>query len=256
MQAKLEVLFTPAEFSALNPHELSETVCVVFDVLRATTSMLTALAGGALRIFPVGEIAQALELQRRHPRALLAGERDGVRIRAAASGGVDFDLGNSPREFTGARVAGREIIMTTTNGTRALQACLGARQILAGAVINLAAVAEWIERQRPARLLVVCAGTFEEAAYEDTWAAGALCELVWKRFQGDDVADSAHIAREMYLGAQGDPGVMLQRSRNARRLLANPELRDDVAFCWQRDVLAVVGELRNGAVERASEMHP
>ena len=255
MQANLEVLFTPAEFSALKQHELSETVCVVFDVLRATTSMITALARGALRIFPVKEIAQALELQRRHPGALLAGERNGVRIRAAATGGVDFDLGNSPREFTGPRVAGREIIMTTTNGTRALQACLGARQILAGAVINLAAVAEWIEREKPARLLVVCAGTFEEAAYEDTWAAGALCELVWKRFQGDGVADSAHIAREIYLGAQGDPGGMLQRSRNARRLLANPELRDDVAFCWQRDVLKVVGGLRNGAVERISEMH-
>ena len=77
-----------------------------------------------------------------------------------------------------------------------------------------------------------------------------MCELVWTRFQGDGVADSAHIAREIYLGAQGDPGGTLQRSRNARRLLANPELRDDVAFCWQRDVLEVVGELRNGAVER------
>jgi 2-phosphosulfolactate phosphatase len=250
MQANLEVLFAPAEFSALNPHELSETVCVVFDVLRATTSILTALAAGALRVFPVTEIAQALELRRRHPGALLAGERDGVRIRAGQTGGVDFDLGNSPREFTGPRVAGREIIMTTTNGTRALEACLGARQILAGAVINLAAVAQWIERERPARLLVVCAGTFEEAAYEDTWAAGALCELVWKRFRGDGVSDSAQIARDIYLGAQGDQGGMLQRSRNARRLLANPDLRDDVAFCRQRDALKVVGELRNGAVER------
>jgi 2-phosphosulfolactate phosphatase len=248
MRANLEVLFTPAEFSALKPHELSETVCVVFDVLRATSSMITALAAGALGIFPVTEIAQALELRRRRPGALLAGERDGLRIRAAQTGGVDFDLGNSPREFTAARVAGREIIMTTTNGTRAFQACQGARHILAGAVLNLAVVAEWIEREKPARLLVVCAGTFEEAAYEDTWAAGALCELVWKRFQGNGVADSAHIAREIYRSAQRDPVGALQHSRNAQRLLANAELRDDVAFCWQRDVLQVVGELRDGAV--------
>jgi 2-phosphosulfolactate phosphatase len=249
MEANLEVLFTPAEFSALKPRDLSGTVCVVFDVLRATTSMITALAQGAARIFPVKEIADALELQRRHPGALLAGERDGVRIRAAQTGGVDFDLGNSPREFTAARVKNKEIIMTTTNGTRALQACLGAEHILAGAVLNLAAVAAWIERKKPARLLVVCAGTFEEAAYEDTWTAGALCELVWKQFQGAAVADSAQIAREIYLGAQRDPEGALQRSRNARRLLANPELRDDVAFCWQRDVLEAVGELRGGAVE-------
>ncbi|MGD0813621.1 MAG: 2-phosphosulfolactate phosphatase [Verrucomicrobiota bacterium] len=250
MRAKLEVLFTPAEFSALKQDELAGTVCVVFDVLRATTSMLAALDRGALRIFPVAEIAQALELQRGHPGALLAGEREGVRIRAAQTGGVDFDLGNSPREFTAARVAGREIIMTTTNGTRALQACLGAQQILAGAVVNLAAVAEWIAREKPSRLLIICAGTFEEAAYEDTWAAGALCELVWKQFQGGGVADSAQIAREIYLGARGDSDGMAQRSRNARRLLANPDLRDDVAFCLQRDVLQVAGELRNGAVEK------
>jgi 2-phosphosulfolactate phosphatase len=252
MQANLEVLFTPAEFSALRPEQLPETVCVVFDVLRATTSMITALAGGALRVFPVTEIAQALELRRRHPDALLAGERDGLRIRAAQTGGTDFDLGNSPLEFTGPRVAGREIIMTTTNGTRALQACRGARQILAGALVNLAAVADWIAREKPARLLVVCAGTFEEAAYEDTWAAGALCDLVWPLFQGDGVADSAQIARDIRLRAPGDLASLPQHSRNARRLLARPELRDDMAFCWQRDVFPVVAALRQGALERIS----
>ena len=253
MQANLEVLFTPAEFSALKPHDLADTVCVVFDVLRATTSMLTALSRGAARIFPVKEIAEALELRRSHPGALLAGERDGLRIRAAQTGGVDFDLGNSPREFTAARVSGREIIMTTTNGTRALQACLGARHILAGAVVNLAAVAEWLGKERPSRLLAVCAGTFEEAAYEDTWAAGALCDLIWQQFQGASVADSAHIAREIYLAAQRDPAGALAHSRNAQRLLAQPDLRDDVAFCWQRDTLKVMGELRHGAVEKAAE---
>ena len=130
------------------------------------------------------------------PKALLAGERDGVRIRAAQSGGGDFDLGNSPREFTPERVAGRGIIMTTTNGTRALQACLGARRILAGAFLNLGALARWINSQPPPSLLLVGAGTFEQAAYEDTLAAGALGELVWDQFNRH--ADSAHIAREIY----------------------------------------------------------
>jgi 2-phosphosulfolactate phosphatase len=250
MESNLEVLFTPAEFSALKPRDLTETVCVVFDVLRATSSMLTALAEGAARILPVKEISEALEWRRRHPDALMAGERDGLRIRAAQTGGVDFDLGNSPREFTGARVAGREIIMTTTNGTRALQSCRGAQHILAGAVLNLAAVAAWIEKKKPARLLVVCAGTHEEAAYEDTWAAGALCERVWNQFQGQAVADSAQIARDLFLGATGNANAILRHSRNAQRLIANPDLRDDVAFCWRRDVLQVVGEMRNGAVEQ------
>src|SRR5579862_8630774 len=115
MESNLEVLFTPAEFSALKPGDLTEAVCVVFDVLRATSSMMTALANGAVKIFPARAISDALDLRRAHPAALLAGERQGARILAAQSGGVDFDLGNSPREFTAERVAGREIIMTTTN---------------------------------------------------------------------------------------------------------------------------------------------
>jgi 2-phosphosulfolactate phosphatase len=249
MPANLEVLFTPAEFSALKPEDLAETTCVVFDVLRATTSMTTALTAGATRIFPVKEIAEALEQRRRHPGALLAGERDGLRIRAAQTGGTDFDLGNSPREFTAAHVTGKEIIMTTTNGTRALQSCLGARHIVAGAVVNLAAVAAWLEKTRPTRLLVVCAGTFEEAAYEDTWAAGALCDLMWKQFDGAAVADSAGMARELYRATANDPSA-LRHSRNARRLLSNPDLRDDVAFCWRRDSTNVIGEMRDGAIQR------
>jgi 2-phosphosulfolactate phosphatase len=251
MQANLEVLFTPAEFSALGGRDLSDTVCVVFDVLRATSSMTVALAEGATRIFPVQEIPEALELRRSRPKALLAGERNGVRILAAQTGGVDFDLGNSPREFTHARVSGREIIMTTTNGTRALQSCRGAKHILAGAVLNLAAIAGRIEKLQPNRLLIVCAGTFEEAAYEDTWTAGALCDLVWKRYEKTAAADSAQMAREIYLATKKDPAGALQFSRNARRLLSVPELRDDVAFCWRRDALNIVGELRNGAVERS-----
>jgi 2-phosphosulfolactate phosphatase len=211
--------------------------------------MLTALANGASRIFPVCEISEALQLRASHPAALLAGERDGVRILSAQGGGVDFDLGNSPREFMPERVAGREIIITTTNGTRALQACRGARLILPGAWLNLGALARRIRAEQPAPLVVVCAGTYNEAAYEDTLAAGALCDLLWSRFEPGRISDSAHIARRIYLDAGSDfESVLRQHSRNARRLLSSPELCDDVPFCLRRDVLDVTAELRNGAV--------
>jgi 2-phosphosulfolactate phosphatase len=248
MESNLEVLFTPAEFSALQPHGLAGVDCVVFDVLRATSSMLTALANGALKIYPVGAIADALALRGSHPGALLAGERDGVRILAAQTGGVDFDLGNSPREFTPERVAGREIIMTTTNGTRALAACRGARRILPGAFLNLGALARRIQAERSRRLLIICAGTFEEAAYEDVLAAGALCDLVWRQFDGGPIADSARIARRIFLDAGADLAAAMDQSRNARRLLGVLELREDVAFCLRRDMLEATAELREGAV--------
>src|SRR5581483_4631948 len=128
----LEVLFTPADFTALSRRNLDQTVCVVFDVFRATSSMITALANGAVAVVPVGEIEDALALRRQDPAVLLAGEREGVRIRAHLTGGVDFDLGNSPREFTREVVAGRTIVMTTTNGTRALRSCAHAREVLIG----------------------------------------------------------------------------------------------------------------------------
>src|SRR5436190_9727755 len=105
----LEVLFTPADFGALEQRNLSDTVCVVFDVFRATTSMVSALANGAAAIIPVAEIPGALAIKNKEPSVLLAGERDGVRIRASLTGGTDFDLGNSPREFTREKVSGKTI---------------------------------------------------------------------------------------------------------------------------------------------------
>ena len=251
MAPHLEVLLTPADFEKLPERDLSKTDCVVFDVLRATSSMMTALANGAAGIFPVREIKEALELRGRHPGALLAGERGGLRIPAALSGGVEFDMGNSPREFTRERVAGREIIMTTTNGTRALQACAGARRVLPAAFLNLAAVAGELRNELAECLCIICAGTYEEAAFEDTVAAGALCDLLWRHFGGgpDGISDSAQIARQIYLDAAADvPGAIAGRSRNARHLLSVAGLREDVAFCLRRDALDVVAEMRQGAV--------
>src|SRR5438132_14086082 len=112
MERKLEVLFTPAEFRALKERDLSQTVCVVFDVRRATSTMVTALANGARALLPVAEISEALAARQRDRQILLAGERDGVRIPAKLTGSISFDFGNSPREFTKEKVAGKLIAMT------------------------------------------------------------------------------------------------------------------------------------------------
>jgi 2-phosphosulfolactate phosphatase len=121
MKTSLDVHLTPAEFARLRSRDLSQSVCVVFDILRATSTMVTALANGAAAILPVAEISDALAIRMERPEVLLAGEREGLRILSSSSGGVDFDLGNSPREFTPERVQDKTIVMTTTNGTRALR---------------------------------------------------------------------------------------------------------------------------------------
>jgi len=249
--SSLDVTFTPAEFALLPQRDLSHTVCVVFDVLRATSTMVTALAQGATRVVPVADIPQALALRQADPTVLLAGEREGLRIRADRTDGVDFDLGNSPREFTADRVAGRTIVLTTTNGTRALRACAAAEEVLLGSFLNLQATVTRIEQRKPLNLLLVCAGTLEQASFEDTLGAGALADAVWNRFAGGMISDAAQIARQVYLRRQHDLPGALQQARNGRRLLQIPELRDDVAFCLQREQQAFAARLNpDGSVAR------
>lgn len=251
MSAVLGATFTPADFDALAARDLSQSVCVVFDILRATTSMITALDNGASGIVPVISIEEALEEKSRRPGALLAGERHGLRITAAQSGSVDFDLGNSPREFTADVVAQKTIITTTTNGTRALRACAAAKRVLVASFLNLRATTDWLAAARPAELILVCGGTFDEAAYEDILAAGAVADAQWDAFAGAHVTDSAAVARQLYRAAAGDLLAAMQSARNGRRLLADPLLRDDVVFCLRRDTCNFVAELgADGVVRR------
>ena len=246
----LRVLFAPAEFAVLNQRDLGQTVCVVFDVLRATSTMVTALGNGAAAIAPAAEIPEALSIRERQPEVLLAGERDGVRIEGHLTGGVSFDLGNSPREFTAASVGGRIVAMTTTNGTRALRACAPASAVLVGSFLNLRATAEYIAEQAPPNLLLVCSGTLDQVAYEDVLGAGALCDSLWHRYDGGEISDSARMARRLFRLEENDLLAAMAQSRNGRRLMAHPDLRDDVPFCIQRDLFGFVAELgKDGLVK-------
>jgi 2-phosphosulfolactate phosphatase len=236
----LEVLFTPTDYEALRPDLLADSVCVVFDVLRATSSMITALARGARNIQPARSVAAALELKRREPDCLLAGERNGVRIRADATGSIDFDLGNSPREFSASIVARKSIVMTTTNGTRALQACHGASRTLICSFLNLQATAEHLLNLDMKSLFLICSGTGEQVAYEDVLCAGALVGLMITARPHVPLSDSALIARPLYQIEERDLVAALARSTNGQRLMGLPDLRDDVAFCAERDRFPLV----------------
>ena len=213
--------------------------------------MVTALANGASGMIPVAEIAEALAFRQKQADVLLAGERNGLRIGAAQTCGVDFDLGNSPREFSRARVAVKTIVTTTTNGTRALRSCAHAKIVAAASFLNLGATAAFVQSQMPVDVLLICSGTFEEAAYEDVLGAGGMCALLQSQFTPDKVADSARIAQEIYEQAAPNLLAAVSRSRNGRRLLGIPELKDDVAFCAQRDLFNVVATMRDGVVKLA-----
>lgn len=235
----IDVIFSPVEYATLAKRNLKDTAVVVFDILRATSTIVTALQNGAKQIVPVAEIADALAIKQKDPSVLLAGERDGARIRAAQTDGrIEFDLGNSPREFIPAAVAGRTIVSTTTNGTRTIRACADAKMVLIGSFLNLKATAEFLRQTKFDDILLVCAGTGENSAVEDTLAAGALCEMLLAKF-----SDQAQIAQMAYAYAHMDLGAAVCNSANAKKLMYNPELRGDIGFCLRRDVFDLVAVL-------------
>ncbi|MGC1721537.1 MAG: 2-phosphosulfolactate phosphatase [Isosphaeraceae bacterium] len=154
--------------SLIPPGGLHGGVAVVIDVLRASTMMVHALVAGCTAIMPCGEVDEARRLAASLPEgsALLAGERHGVLIEG-------FDLGNSPGECTPAVCQGKTMVITTTNGTRALLACLDADPVVVGSFVNFAATSQrLLHEARPIHL--VCAGTEGRVSYEDTLLAGAF----------------------------------------------------------------------------------
>lgn len=245
---RIEVLFAPAEQVALKDRDLSDTVCVVFDVLRATSTMAEALANGAEAIVPVREIAEAVELKRANPDWLLAGERDGLRITAEISGAMDFDLGNSPREVTRDVVASKTIVMTTTNGTGALKACVGARRVLIGSFLNYGAVVDELIKMAPNHILLVCAGTGSECATEDTLCAGAMLQDLESGLSRVDMTDSACIADAYYSSGCGQTWrgkFDLSGGVNGRRLLDIDVLASDVKYCAKMSAHHLLGEMQS-----------
>lgn len=232
----IDVALDPAEIALLPQRDLSATTCVIFDVLRATSSMVTALAHGAAAIHPVRTIEEARALKEQLPDAVLGGERHGELIEG-------FDVGNSPFEYREA-VQGRTVISTTTNGTVALRACENARSVLVGALLNLDAVADEIRRSSPAAVLVVCAGTFETFALEDAFAAGAL--IAELGVGADSLTDSAQAV--LALQRQfADPLAALQAARNGRALRSKGR-GEEVDWCAQLSRYRVVGSMESAVI--------
>ncbi|MEJ2540601.1 MAG: 2-phosphosulfolactate phosphatase [Gemmatimonadota bacterium] len=233
---KVDVRFTIPELDA---GELNGATAVVVDVVRATTTLTTALARGAGAVFPAASAEEAIRLLQSLGRedTLLCGERKGLRPEG-------YDLGNSPSEFTDEVVAGKRLIMNTTNGTRALRAVEDASRVVAAAFVNLGAVAEAIASEE--RVLVVCAGRNDRFALEDAACAGAL--LLRLRDSGVelDAGDAARSA--MTLAAEQPLDRAFLASTHAGRALAAVDLEEDLGPCAEMDVLPVVPVFRDRMV--------
>jgi 2-phosphosulfolactate phosphatase len=211
-------------------------VAVVIDVLRATTTMIHALAAGCTAVRPCAEIAEARVLAdtMRAGRVLLGGERDGKPL-------PGFDLGNSPSEYTCSRCRGSVLVLTTSNGTRALLHAVGAARTLVAAFVNYSAVCEQLRREsRP--IHIVCAGDGGAVALEDALLAGALVDFLADQGPAD-LNDGARLAWDTFEQHGQVLEGALAVSAGGRRL-RDLGYEADVRAAARVDQFALAAELR------------
>ncbi len=220
----------------------------VIDVLRATSTIATALAAGARRVVPVESAEAALALRAAAADRLLAGERGAHPI-------PGFDFGNSPAALLDLRVTGQELVLTTTNGSRAL-AWAGQQgphfEVAALALVNTGAVVRVIAERAPQSVYLLCSGTEGRFSLDDAYVAGAAVEAL----QGGPLGarliltDAAHAALAVYRSAPDRPFAVFAASAAGQNLLRKG-YRADVEFCARRDVFDVAPFWRDGALQPA-----
>jgi 2-phosphosulfolactate phosphatase len=219
---RVDVAFTPDGAGAA-------PTGIVIDVIRATSTICQALSSGYQRVFCVAEVDDARALREALGEGVLGGERKAVRI-------PGFDLGNSPREYV--EPAGETLVLSTTNGTRAVVAAAQrCERVLVASLLNLSAVVE-AARDAGEDALVVCAGVQGTLALDDVFVAGRIVELLgWQR---TDAAEAAVRLAGTWSGAE----EAFRASKSGRNLLENaPELEEDISFCARESILDVAPRL-------------
>src|SRR5450755_5187741 len=225
-------LFTSMSPALLHLYDASQATVGIIDVLRATSTIATALYNGARHIVPVDSVAKCIELGRQI-NCVTAGERDGK----IAEG---LSHGNSPFEYSREFINGKILVLTTTNGTRLLHMALdkGAREIVTGSFANLDAVTDYLIKQKNNAILA-CAAWKDRINIEDTLFAGAVIERVREHFSIE--CDASHIAATLYSKASGDLfGFMNNNNASHYKRLMSYGLEKDIRYCLEPNLANVL----------------
>ena len=228
---RLEVCLSP---SLLHLYDLSQSIVVIIDVLRATSTICTALFNGATRVIPVNSVAKCIEIGNQL-QAVTAGERDGH----IAPG---LSHGNSPFEYTPGFIGGKTLVLTTTNGTKLLHMSCNALQIITGSFPNLSAVCDYLVQQKQ-HVLLGCAAWKDLVNLEDTIFAGAVVHHTREHFAHH--CDAALMAEGLYLQARNDLFGYMKNASHFKRL-SGYGLEKDIRYCLSPDVANVLPVYHNG----------
>ena len=235
----LETLFIPEE---IKNTELVGKLVVIIDVLRASSTIVTALANGCRGFIPilspdqVKEKAQQFEKE----RILLGGEREGIKIE-------DFDLGNSPGEYKREVVKDKTIIFSTTNGVKTLEMAKGAYRIIIGSFLNLQAVCNYCTNYQ-GDILIICAGKEGKFSLEDTACAGMMINSLRDVFPGGYHEVDANLTARLLYEKFGNNIMEILRKSQHGRYLESIGLVEDLKFCSQLDFFHIVPIFKDGII--------
>jgi len=214
---KIETCFSP---SLLHLYDIKDSIVVIIDVFRATSTIAAALHNGAAEIIPVDTVAKCIELGAQIPNSLTAGERDGK----VAEG---LQHGNSPLEYPRDFIENKSLVLTTTNGTRLLHRCSDANEIITGSFLNLGAVCDYLVSQKK-NVLLACASWKDRYNLEDSLFAGAVYDAIGAHFEMN--CDSTRAATHLYKAAKNDLYGFIQDSSHFLRL-SKFGLQYDMEYC-------------------------
>jgi 2-phosphosulfolactate phosphatase len=242
---RIDLFFTPHQTDEL---ALREKTVVVIDVLRASTTIISALSNGAREIIPVATVESAVKISGNlfGDVILLGGERNGKMIDG-------FNLGNSPAEYTGERVRGKAVIFSSTNGSQALVKARYARELFVCGFVNLGTVAEALWRT-PRDFTIVCAGNDGMLSMEDTVCAGMLVSRVGAGGDTEpELSDGALVARTLHR-TFGRGILKMIRASDHGRHLQEIGFGEDLKFCAGVDTLPVLPLLEGNVIKLRGEV--
>lgn len=233
---RADIQFIPLDVQA---KKAEGKVFVVIDVLRAMTTIIEALSNGCTEVIPVVTVDEAFDLAKRLSRkdTLIGGEWGGLKVKG-------FDLGNSPREYTQDLVSGKRVILTTTNGTKALQSVAGCEHILVAGFTNVQAVVQRCIALK-ADPVVVTAGRKGRFSLEDVVCGGMMMDLLGK--ESVALTDGARASRILYKAFDHDLLEMARTCDHGRELI-RLGLGEDLAFCVQTNVSSSVPVFKKGSI--------
>jgi len=231
---KIETILTPALFH-LYEQEIEQKNVVVIDILRATTTICVAFENGVKSIVPVDNPQEALQFRKNG--FLVAAERSGETV-------TGFELGNSPQDYTKENIQGKNVALTTTNGTRALRMCKHANRVLIGSFINLEALANVLIKDHK-DVMLFCSGWKDKFNLEDTLFAGALAKAMLGSFE--PLGDAMFMAMDLYEKAEPNIAQYLQKASHVQRF-KTLHVESDLDVCLQMNISDVIPECKEGII--------